>query len=102
MPVRIPAVPGFVLLVLGLAVLAPAHAAEIGGSEGNDRLIGTPRADLLHAVAATTTSTAGRAATSSTAASAAISSSQAWATTGSQSTTTPSATQCSVAAATTW
>ena len=38
MPVRIPAVPGFVLLVLGLAVLAPAHAAEIGGSEGNDRI----------------------------------------------------------------
>ena len=103
MPVRIPAVPRFVLLVLGLAVLAPAHAAEIGGSEGGTRPADPGR----------------RGPTCSTAVATRLprrpggrrlprrrrrprSSSWAWATTGSQSTTTPSATQCSVAAATTW
>lgn len=35
------------LLALALAVLGSARAADIGGSEGNDRLVGTPRPDLL-------------------------------------------------------
>src|SRR5262245_20655891 len=46
MPIRVPPGPAL-LAVLALGAVGSARAAEIGGSEGNDRLVGTQQADVM-------------------------------------------------------